>query len=266
MTTQEGANVTAAFAVNRRNIPVAMTAKLDISDNFNSLGQSSSSWQRVSELVADRKLQCTVTSMQPGVLSSMDYTCTLTPLVSIELLSNLSYVLQLSFAPPNKAKNHSSLDDSLDDKFGITERPVLIKEASMILIAEDSKFHTALFYLKCFCVPWILGALVVFGIRLYLNDLYVSIPDRLLVTCALAQILQDIPVEALIAEGNLWQPSPYLKLLDELSRFVLITCLFLFWIIYTKDKVLQQALYFVLGKAQICISGHVSSGWTLMQL
>ena len=54
-------------------------------------------------------------------------------------------------------------------------------------------------------------ALVIFGIRLYLNDLYVSIPDRLLVTCALAQILHDIPVEALIADGNIWEASPYLK-------------------------------------------------------
>ena len=54
-------------------------------------------------------------------------------------------------------------------------------------------------------------ALVIFGIRLYLNDLYVSIPDRLLVTCALAQILHDIPVEALIADGNMWEASPYLK-------------------------------------------------------
>ena len=76
-----------------------------------------------------------------------------------------------------------------------------------------------------------------FCIRLYLNDLYVSIPDRLLITCALAQTLHNIPVEALIAEGNMWEASPYLKLLDDLSKFTLISSFFLFWLIYTKDKV-----------------------------
>ena len=81
------------------------------------------------------------------------------------------------------------------------------------------------------------GALIMFCIRLYLNDLYVSIPDRLLITCALAQTLHNVPVEALIAEGNMWDASPYIKLLDDLSKFILVSSLFLFWLIYTKDKV-----------------------------
>ena len=107
----------------------------------------------------------------------------------------------------------------------------------MTIILEDDGFHAALFYLKCLCVPFVLGALIMFCIRLYLNDLYVSIPDRLLITCALAQTLHNIPVEALIAEGNMWEASPYLKLLDDLSKFTLISSFFLFWLIYTKDKV-----------------------------
>ena len=64
-----------------------------------------------------------------------------------------------------------------------------------------------------------------------------SIPDRLLITCALAQTLHNVPVEALIAEGNMWDASPYIKLLDDLSKFILVSSLFLFWLIYTKDKV-----------------------------
>ena len=116
-----------------------------------------------------------------------------------------------------------------------------VKKAGLTLVLEDDQFHTALFYLKCFCVPFVLGALVIFSIRLYLNDLYVSIPDRLLITCALAQTLHNIPVEALIAEGNIWHASPYMKLIDELGRYLLITCLFIFWVVYTKDKV---SLYF----------------------
>ena len=161
----------------------------------------------------------------------MEYSCTLTPLFAIELLSNQSYILQLNFSPAAEVKNDSSID------FNFTERPVVVKEISLTLVVEDDSFHTAMFYLKCFCVPFILGALVMFGIRLYLNDLYVSIPDRLLITCAFAQVIVDIPVEALVAEGNIWQVSPYLKLVDDLGRFLLITCLFLFWIVYTKDKV-----------------------------
>ena len=43
------------------------------------------------------------------------------------------------------------------DTFGITESSVVIKQAFLTLIVEDRGFHTAMFYLKCFCVPFILG-------------------------------------------------------------------------------------------------------------
>ena len=92
----------------------------------------------------------------------VDYSCTLTPLFAIELLSNQSYILQLSFKPPIP-KNDTS--DDIFDNFGITETPVQLKQISLTLIVEDRGFHAALFYLKCLCVPFILGALVVFGIR-----------------------------------------------------------------------------------------------------
>ena len=38
-------------------------------------------------------------------------------------------------------------------------------------------------------------ALVWFVVRMYLNDLYISIPDRILVVAALAQLLQNVPTE-----------------------------------------------------------------------
>ena len=78
----------------------------------------------------------------------------MTPLFSIELLSNQSYILQLNFSPP-RAKNGSDASDL--DAFGITESPVVIKQAFLTLVVEDRGFHTAMFYLKCFCVPFILG-------------------------------------------------------------------------------------------------------------
>ena len=89
-----------------------------------------------------------------GLSSVVDYSCTLTPLFSIELLSNQSYILQLNFSP-HRAENGS--DTSNLDTFGITESPVVIKQAFLTLIVEDRGFHTAMFYLKCFCVPFILG-------------------------------------------------------------------------------------------------------------
>merc|ERR1712223_1980569 len=235
---EDDKNIT-AYAVNQRNVPVTMEAKLDASYDRSYVDQTTDEnhrlfeWVRLSEIKADRKLQCTVTSLQPGVSSVLDYSCTLTPLFSIELLSNQSYILQLNFSPPKK--NVSLADDSIFST--MSSKPALIKEISLTVIVEDDNFHAALFYLKCLCVPFVLGALIMFCIRLYLNDLYVSIPDRLLITCALAQTLHNVPVEALIAEGNMWDASPYIKLLDDLSKFILVSSLFLFWLIYTKDKV-----------------------------
>ena len=48
------------FAVNRRNVPLTMEAKLDASHN----SLEGFDWTRQASLKAERKLQCTVTSMQ----------------------------------------------------------------------------------------------------------------------------------------------------------------------------------------------------------
>ena len=66
-------NVTSAgYALNQRNIPVTMEAKLDASYDQSYVDQTTDEhhrlfeWVRLSEIKADRKLQCTVTSLQPG--------------------------------------------------------------------------------------------------------------------------------------------------------------------------------------------------------
>ena len=84
--------------------------------------------------------------------SNLDYSCTLTPLFSIELLSNQSYILQLNFSPPRK--NISSIDEIFST---MSSKPALIQEISLTVIVEDDNFHAALFYLKCLCVPFVLG-------------------------------------------------------------------------------------------------------------
>ncbi len=154
------------------------------------------------------------------------------------MLSNTSYIVQVTFSP---AIEYEAINETYSEPYEVQETmtsvPVKVRTLALTLVVEDDKFHEAVFYLKCISVPFILGGLVLFCIRLYLNDLYVAIPDRLLVTSALAQILQNIPVEALIAEGNMWEASPYLKLFDDTTKFLLMSCLFLYWIVYTKDKV-----------------------------
>ena len=98
-----------------------------------------------------------------GLESNLDYSCTLTPLFSIELLSNQSYILQLNFSPPRK--NISLADDSIFST--MSSKPALIKEISLTVIVEDDNYHAALFYLKCLCVPFVLGKNINFLILFY---------------------------------------------------------------------------------------------------
>ena len=49
--------------------------------------------------------------------------------------------------------------------------------------------------LQCMATPFVMTALVWFVVRMYLNDLYISIPDRILVVAAMAQLIQNIPTE-----------------------------------------------------------------------
>ena len=63
-------------------------------------------------------------------LPTLEYSCTLTPLFSIELLSNQSYILQLNFSPPTKNASSS-------DAFETTSRPAVIKEVSLTIIGES---------------------------------------------------------------------------------------------------------------------------------
>ena len=93
-----------------------------------------------------------------------------------------------------------------------------------------------LFYMKCLSTPFVLTALVWFVVRMYLNDLYVSIPDRLLIIAGFVQFLQNIPTEVLLTH---W-PVAYLKILDDFMFLCLLCVLLLFWAVYTQDKVAKN--------------------------
>ena len=54
-----------------------------------------------------------------GLSSVVDYSCTLTPLFSIEMLSNQSYILQLNFSPP-RPQNGNDAYQNLSEFFKIS--------------------------------------------------------------------------------------------------------------------------------------------------
>ena len=77
-------------------------------------------------------------------------------------------------------------------KFGIAERDIVqVQSFERHLQTPQYYFRT----FQCVATPFVMTALVWFAVRMYLNDLYISIPDRLLVVAAMAQLLQNIPTE-----------------------------------------------------------------------
>ena len=171
----------------------------------------------------------------------MTYICTLSPLFDIQLVNNVSHIVSLQF---HKLRMNLTNDtDSLDEmeleketeKYFLSA-PVVVTELALTLITESKEFHRGIFLLKCLFTPFVVGALLLFCVRMYLNDLYISIPDRLLIAVAFAQIVQNIPVEILLSTFSDRPSSVYLKMLDDFAQILLLISMILFWIVYTKDK------------------------------
>ena len=145
--------------------------------------------------------------------------CTLTPLLDLQLVRNQSYLITLNF---NSEKS-------------VFTQPGLVS-TYLTTVIESSQFHDVLFYMKCLFTPLTLLSLVYFCTKIHLNDLYISIPDRLLIACGVCQFLQNIPTEILVDQWSI----PHIKLMDDLGYIGLISCLYLFWIVYTKDKLARN--------------------------
>ena len=191
------------------------------------------------------------------ILATATYTCTLTPLFDLLLVnSNSSYLVRLRFINPEgvNLKIPKAIEKSIDNKAynrrykiekGQVESNVLNSKAARIqtyltLITEISQFHTALMIAKCIFTPFVLAALCLFCIRTYQNDLYVAIPDRLLITSAFAVILHNIPFEIFIEYFGESAWSSYLKVVDELVFLAPMVSLMLFWCIFTADKLARN--------------------------
>jgi len=176
-------------------------------------GECSSPWHNRARLFrAERSLSCSQASPD-----SPSYHCTLHPFLELLVLSNSSYALQVRLS----ARERSDL----------LAANVTVSSA-LTVVRETDSFHRVYFYLKCLFTPLVLLGLVWFMVRLCVNDLYVTIHDRLLITAGLAQVVNNIPTEVAVA----YYPNTFLTLLDPLSHVVLLTSLLLFWTIFTLDK------------------------------
>jgi hypothetical protein len=191
--------------------------------------------------------------------ATVTYTCTLTPLFDLLLVNaNSSYLVRLRFTnPEGDWKTYQKVPKAIEkiEKNDYTRRykvekarvesTVLNSNAARIqtyltLITEISQFHSALMVAKCIFTPFVILALCLFSVRTYQNDLYIAIPDRLLITSAFAVILHNIPFEVLIAYFGESPWSSYLKVVDELIFLAPMVSLMLFWCIFTADKLARN--------------------------
>jgi len=179
-------------------------------------------------LHVNRSLSCRLIRKYPENLISdkellaaeLSYHCSVHPLFELLVLSNSSYIMQVRL----EATNSKTDFDLLLSNATVSSHLTIIKETSV--------FHRLVFYTKCFFTPLILLSLVWFVVRLCVNDLYVTIHDRLLITAGLAQVITNIPAEVVVANF----PYPFLTLLDPFAYIILVTSLALFWVVFTLDK------------------------------
>ena len=188
--------------------------------------------------------------------ATVTYTCTLTPLFDLLLVNtNSSYLVRLRFISPeevnlkipkaiqkvDKRKNNRRYKiEKGSEESSLLNSPAARIQTYLTLITEISQFHTALMIAKCIFTPFILAALGLFCVRTYQNDLYVTIPDRLLITSAFAIVLHNIPLEVLIEYFGESAWSSYLKVVDELLFLAPMVSLMLFWCIFTADKLARN--------------------------
>lgn len=185
----------------------------------------SSPWHSLAIVLrVNRTLHCSLAPprdvTRAGQKAELAFHCSIHPIFELSVVSNSSYIMQVQL---EKAGSPSSL--SL-----LSSNATVSSQLSVV--RETQEYHHLVFYTKCFFTPILLACLVWFVVRLCINDLYVTIHDRLLITAGLAQVLVNVPSETLVAAF----PEPFLRLLDPLAHIVLLASLALFWTIFTLDK------------------------------
>ena len=110
----------------------------------------------------------------------IDIHCSLHPFFELLVLSNSSYIVQVRLQKLVRASHHLAL---------LTTNATI--SSYLTLAKETDSYHRTYFYTKCLFTPLVVMALVWFMVRLCLNDLYVTIHDRLLITAGLAQVKKE---------------------------------------------------------------------------
>ena len=155
-----------------------------------------------------------------GEVSELSFLCVIYPLLELFPISNSTYITSLSI---EKLIQPSAINL-------VETNGTLISYLSVI--TESQGFHEIRFYIKCVFLPLLLFSLVWFMVRLCRNDLYINIPDRLVITAGLAQVVNNIPLELIVSQI----PIPHLILLEYITQILTFSVLVLFWIIFTLDK------------------------------
>ena len=211
--------------------PVTMSASLDyalnknLGDKSDSLAYTSAWHSKARVRHVNRTLQCRQVPIPNEQIaadseSELSFVCVLTPFLELFPLSNSTYITSIQIE-----KLASRMPVNLVDT-----QATLITYLSVV--TESVLFHEIRFYTKCIFIPLILVSLIWFMVRLCTNDLYVNIPDRLVITAAIAQLITNLPLEMII---NFF-PVPHLLLLGPVSEILSFSSLTLFWIIFTLDK------------------------------
>ena len=122
----------------------------------------------------ERTMECGMVKKFLNSKADIDVSCSLHPFFELFVLSNSSYIVQVRLQ--EEAGGHSILNSNATISSYLT------------LARETDDYHKTYFYVKCLFSPLVVMALVWFMVRLCLNDLYVTIHDRLLITASLAQV------------------------------------------------------------------------------
>lgn len=185
----------------------------------------SSPWHSLAiALKVNRTLDCNLASprevLKQGRKAELNFHCNLHPIFELSVVSNSSYILQIQLETARLSSGSNLLKSNAS------------VSSQLSVVRESQEYHQFVFYAKCFFTPVLLACLVWFVIRLCINDLYVTIHDRLLITAGLAQVLVNVPTESLVTAF----PEPFLRLLDPLAHIILLSSLAMFWTIFTLDK------------------------------
>ena len=134
-----------------------------------------SAWHSRARVISvNRTLTC---HHKTDLSSDVDIVCSLHPFFELFVLSNSSYIVQVQLLPPVTS----------DHDLGLVTNNVTVT-SYLTLARETDSYHRHHFYTKCLFTPLLVMCLVWFMVRLCLNDLYVTIHDRLLITASLAQV------------------------------------------------------------------------------